>query len=79
VRGDRTGEGAPAQEVLVVPEADAVADTGADAGGLEFPGLDPAAHGLYVGANAPGEVSDGEQLVGMLRVSRGALDVRVHG
>jgi hypothetical protein len=71
VRGDRTGEGAPAQEVLVVSEADAVADTGAEAGGLELPMLDSAAHRLLVGADVPGHVGDGQQLVSAL-VSAGA-------
>src|SRR5215218_362734 len=58
VRGDRPGEGAPVQEVLVVRPLDAVADAGAEPGSLELTILDPAAHGLLVGTDASGDIGD---------------------
>jgi hypothetical protein len=52
VGGEGAGEGATAQEVVVVAEANAVADAGSEPRSLELPGLDPAANGLLVRANA---------------------------
>jgi hypothetical protein len=57
---------APAQEVLVVSEANAVADAGPNLVALQLTVLDPAANGLLVGANAPGDVGDGQHLAGVL-------------
>src|SRR5215203_5132773 len=81
VRGDGPGEDATAQEVLVVPKANAIADAGAEAQTLELAALDPATNSLLVGTDAPGNVGDGQQLVGALHVGRGVLQahVRVHG
>jgi len=68
VGGDGGGERASAQEVLVVRPLDAIADAGAKPGGLELPALDPAADGLLVGADAAGDVGDGQQPVCTLRI-----------
>jgi hypothetical protein len=52
---DGAGESAPAEEGFVVAEANAIDDAGAEARSLEFPGLDPAANGLLLGADGPGD------------------------
>src|SRR5215204_7822014 len=79
VRGDGPGEDATAQEVLVVPKANAIADAGDEARSLEVAVLDPAALGLLVGTGAPGNVGDSQQLVGARHVSSDGLQVDVRG
>jgi hypothetical protein len=67
---DGASKAPPAKKILVVGATDAIADAGAKLCDFEHTLLDPRANGAQDGAEVPGHVVDGQELMGVGRHSR---------